>query len=350
MTALALRDDQIQWDDRQLAVLRSVGIGEDVSEGELTAFLHECQTRKLDPFTKQIYLIGRWDKQARRKVYRSQTGIDGFRLIARRAADKAGESIEYEDTVWCDLDGKWTDVWLSDKAPAACKVVVLRNGKRFPVTARYAAYVQVNSDQAPTGLWAKMPDSQLAKCCEALALRKAFPEELGGIYTEEEMAQADNPAPVRAEAEVIREEPAVRVVRNETAQAAAKKDDGWLDAAIVKASGDLAADDCRALWKESAAKVHAGQITKADAKRVQDLLKARLEDLADQARKAAALDDGDPWAVKIEALASAVEADWAVSEVLGHLRHEQIDQARADRLTAAIRARFPGASAEAAAA
>ena len=89
MTALALRDDQAQWDDRQLAALRSAGIEEDVSEGELTAFLHECQTRKLDPFTKQIYLIGRFDKRARRKVYRSQTGIDGFRLVARRAAEMA---------------------------------------------------------------------------------------------------------------------------------------------------------------------------------------------------------------------------------------------------------------------
>ena len=204
MTALALRDDQDYWDDRQLAVLYQTGIGEDVSKAELASFLHECQQRKLDPFTRQIYLIGRYDKRAGRQVYRSQTGIDGFRLIARRAADKAGESIEYEDTLWCGPDGQWVDVWLANEPPAACKVVVLRNGKRFPALARFSSYVQVDREERPIGLWRKMPDNQIAKCCEALALRKAFPEELGGIYTDDEMAQADNPQRVTATAEVIR--------------------------------------------------------------------------------------------------------------------------------------------------
>lgn len=193
MTALALRDDQNYWDDNQLAVLRASGIEDDVTKPELRAFLHECQRRKLDPFTRQIYLLGRWDKQKRRKVYRSQTSIDGFRLIARRAADASHETIENEDTLWCGPDGKWRDVWLEDEPPAACKFVVLRDGKRFPAVARFSGYVQLNRDGEPMGLWQKMPDNQIAKCAEALALRKAFPEELGSLYTDDELAQADSP-------------------------------------------------------------------------------------------------------------------------------------------------------------
>src|SRR5215469_7907588 len=130
MTALALRDEQSYWDESQLAVLRQTGIDEGVTKAELQAFLHECQVRRLDPFSRQIYLIGRWDNQKKRKVYRSQTSIDGFRLIAR-AADKAGIEYGYEGTVWFNGDGAQHEVWLSGEAPAAVKVVVVRNGQRF---------------------------------------------------------------------------------------------------------------------------------------------------------------------------------------------------------------------------
>ena len=176
MTALALRDDQTTWDEQQLAVLHGSGIDKDVSAPELTTFLHECQRRHLDPFTRQIYLIGRYSRREGRKVYRSQTSIDGFRLIARRAADEAKESIEYEETLWYDADGRVHQLWLSQGAPAGAKVVVLRNGKRFPVVARYSTYVQTDNDGSQTGLWKKMPDTMIAKCAEALALRMAFPE------------------------------------------------------------------------------------------------------------------------------------------------------------------------------
>ena len=196
MTALAVRDDQDFWDSKQIATLRQAGIDEDVTSAELASFLHLCQRTKLDPFARQIYLIGRWSSAARRKVYTPQTGIDGYRVVAQRTCAAGTESLGYEDTLWCGEDGRWTDVWLAPAPPAAAKVVVLRNGQRFPVVALWTEYQQTDKEgKKPIGLWAKMPAAQLAKCAEALALRKAFPNDLAGVYTTEEMAQADNTAP-----------------------------------------------------------------------------------------------------------------------------------------------------------
>ena len=343
-TALAIRDEQTYWDDSQIAVLRANGINEDVTRAELQAYLHECQIRKLDPFAKQIYLIGRWDKQAGRKVYRSQTSIDGFRLIARRAADKAGESIEYEDTLWCAEDGQWTDVWLSREPPAACKVTVLRNGKRFPVTARYDAYVQTNQQGDALGLWRKMPDGQIAKCCEALALRKAFPEELGGIYTEEEMAQADNPSrttatvtPLRGAGEqAVQPQPAaiagVVVFSAEDVQALLTRASSY----ATKIEGD-------AIWKEVLALHQSGAITGADAKAAKDAIGTRFREIT---APAPALGAEDPWAGAVAGIQSGED----VARVLSDLADATgLDDAHRERIIAAVEERAAAMSGEAAA-
>jgi phage recombination protein Bet len=192
--ALAIRPDQTTWTEQQGAVLRQSGIDNQVATEELSAFLHLCQRTRLDPFSRQIYLIGRYDSRQQRKVYTPQTSIDGYRVIAHRACAEAGHSLGYEDTLWCDKDGRWRDVWLSDKPPAAAKVTVVRNGMRFSAVARYSEYVQTKKGGEPSGLWGKMPATMTAKCAEALALRMAFPHDLAGVYTAEEMAQADNPA------------------------------------------------------------------------------------------------------------------------------------------------------------
>lgn len=191
---LAIRPEQTEWTPQQGAVLRQSGIDNQVAGEELSAFLHLCQRTRLDPFSRQIYLIGRYDKRQQRKVYTPQTSIDGYRVIAHRASAEAGHALGYEDTLWCDPSGKWRDVWLSDAPPAAAKVTVIRNGMRFSAVARYAEYVQTTRDGGPSGLWGKMPATMTAKCAEALALRMAFPHDLAGVYTAEEMGQADNPA------------------------------------------------------------------------------------------------------------------------------------------------------------
>lgn len=191
---LTITSDQSAWTHEQELVLRQAGVDDDVTPAELTGFLHLCQRTGLDPFSRQIYLIGRWDGRAQRKVFTPQTGIDGYRVVRDRVVERTNGTLSYDDTLWCGPDGQWKDIWLDDDVPpVAAKVTVYRNGGRFSATARYSEYVQKKSGGEPTSMWAKMPSGQLAKCAEALALRKAFPHDLAGVYTAEEMGQADNP-------------------------------------------------------------------------------------------------------------------------------------------------------------
>ena len=186
--ALALRGDQDRFDQYQLAALSQLGI-RGATNADLAVFLHYCQRTQLDPFTRQIYMIRRREKQGNDWVDKQviQVGIDGFRVVARRAARREAVELEYQDTLWCGSDGQWTDVWLSDLPPAAAKVTVLRNGRPFPGVVRYSAFVPTNKEGKVTGLWARMDAEQLEKCAEVKALRRAFPHDLGGIYLAEEM-------------------------------------------------------------------------------------------------------------------------------------------------------------------
>ncbi|MCU0646646.1 MAG: phage recombination protein Bet [Gemmatimonadaceae bacterium] len=178
------------------------------SDAEIRVFLALCQRLDLDPFARQIYLVGRWDSRARAEVYTPQVSIDGFRLVAQRTGEYAGQA----GPEWCDESGAWRDVWLSPTPPAAARVGVYRKDWAAPLyrVALWSEFVQTHKDKqtgkhVTSPMWARMPSVMLAKCAEMQALRAAFPNELSGVYGVEEMAQA---TPV----EVVREEPAVDVV------------------------------------------------------------------------------------------------------------------------------------------
>ncbi|HEX7105803.1 MAG TPA: phage recombination protein Bet [Acidothermaceae bacterium] len=185
---LVISADQTFWTDKQKAALVQLGVA-NASNADLAVFFHQSVRTGLDPFAKQIYMIERQGKQT------IQTGIDGFRLIARRAVNATGESLGYEETLWCGSDGVWRDIWLDPQPPAAAKVVVVRDGNRYPAVALFSEYAATKRDGTLTGMWLSKPALMLAKCAEALALRKAFPLDLSGLYTSDEMQSSDT-APV----------------------------------------------------------------------------------------------------------------------------------------------------------
>ncbi|HXJ42478.1 MAG TPA: phage recombination protein Bet [Bryobacteraceae bacterium] len=162
---------------------------------ELALFISQCKRTGLDPFAKQIHAVKRWDARVKREVMQVQIGIDGFRLIA----DRTERYVPGREPLFAYENGQLLS------ATAFVKVWRRDGWHEVPATAMYAEYVQTNREGQPNSMWTKMPHSQLAKCAEALALRKAFPAELSGLYTADEMGQADNVPTVTTESNDLQE-------------------------------------------------------------------------------------------------------------------------------------------------
>lgn len=163
---------RIEFKPEQVELIKKT-IAPSANDNELKLFLYQCQRTGLDPLTRQIYCIHRGGKMT------IQTSIDGFRVIAERSGTYAGQDepiFTYDD----------------NKKLVSAKVTVYRfapNGTRYPASVGVAFW----NEYAGQNLWVKMPHTMLAKVAEALALRKAYPQDLSGLYTGEEMEQAAQP-------------------------------------------------------------------------------------------------------------------------------------------------------------
>jgi len=193
--AVAVRSDSTvevanSLNQKQIDILKN-GICKGCSNEEFEVFLMACRKTQLDPFMKQIYAVKRKSKRPDGSWGESmtiQTGIDGYRLIAERTGayapgpeptyvmDDKGKILSATSYIKkMTRDGTWHTVSASAYMDEYCQSFVDRS----------------SGEKRPTGLWATMPRTMLAKCAEAQALRKAFPAEMSGLYTKEEMEQAE---------------------------------------------------------------------------------------------------------------------------------------------------------------
>ncbi len=181
----------VAFNQKQIDILKN-SICKGVSNEEFEIFLMACHKTQLDPFMRQIYAVKRKSKKpdgSWGETMTIQTGIDGYRLIAERTGHYSpGE----EPTYVYDENKNLVS------ATAYIKKMT-RDGTWHVVSASAYTdeYMQTFVDRStgekkPTGMWATMPRTMLAKCAESQALRKAFPAEMSGVYTKEEMTQAED--------------------------------------------------------------------------------------------------------------------------------------------------------------
>jgi len=161
-------NELIQFKEEQIELIKKQ-IAPNANNNELKLFLYQAQRTGLDPLTRQIYCIHRGGKMT------IQTSIDGFRVIAERSGEYAGQ----DEPIYTEENNKLI----------SCKITVykFRGDVRYPASVG-VAYLSEYAQTTP--IWNKMPRVMLAKVAEALALRKAFPQDLSGLYTGDEIADA----------------------------------------------------------------------------------------------------------------------------------------------------------------
>lgn len=165
--------NQINFDQETLNLIKkTVAVG--ANDTEFAMFVYQAKRTGLDPLARQIYCVKIGDKVT------IQASIDGLRLVAQRSGDYAGQD-EPEF------------VGSRDSHPDIAKVKVYKfakDGQRYLAATGVAYWDEYKPAAGRDFMWLKMPHTMLAKVAEALALRKAFPQDLSGIYSAEEMDQA----------------------------------------------------------------------------------------------------------------------------------------------------------------
>ena len=158
------------------------------NDTEIVMALEYCQSRNLDVFKKPVHLVPMWDSRTRTYKTAVMPGIYEIRTTAARTGEYSGmDSPVWGEIIQVSSEGKDISV------PSFCQVTVFRTikGQRVPFAGPEVYFEEACATKGKTNdlnkMWTKRPRGQLQKCAEAAALRCAFPEELGGIMSAEEM-------------------------------------------------------------------------------------------------------------------------------------------------------------------
>lgn len=168
-----------EFDEKQLDLIKTT-ICKGATNDQLNLFVEVCKKTHLNPFMKQVYAVMRNSKGV--PTMTIQVSIDGFRQIA----DRTGRYAPGREPTF-KYDGKQ----LVSATAYVKKQTQDGTWHEVAATASYESYAQTYNGK-PNNFWSKMPEVMLSKCAESLSLRKAFPADLSGLYTKDEMGQADN--------------------------------------------------------------------------------------------------------------------------------------------------------------
>lgn len=175
----------VNYDQKQLDLIKSTYC-KGLSEPEFALAVQHSKATGLSLLTKQLYAMVHNAKDPEKRTLTFVTSIDGYRSIAAKTGQHAGTD-----------DAKFARNEQGLIISASVTVYRMISNQRCPYSAT-AFWDEYYPGERYAKFWDKMPHTMLAKVAEALALRKAFPMELGGYYTSDEMAQAQNdetPAP-----------------------------------------------------------------------------------------------------------------------------------------------------------
>ena len=161
-----MSDKVTVYNSEQIELIKNT-VAKGATNAELQMFIEFCKSTRLNPFKKEIWFI-----KSEKGGVQMMTGINGFLAIANNHPE---------------FDGMEVSVNEEDGKIISATAKVYRKDRKYPSVATVYLSEYFKPSKFGNGMWEKMPRMMLQKVAKSVALREAFPQELNGMYTQEEM-------------------------------------------------------------------------------------------------------------------------------------------------------------------